>query len=64
MQVSFPTREQVTHSLERITLVFFTMAAGYWLSTPNPLSKDAVIGSAYAGATAVYQLLLNVFTTR
>lgn len=64
MKLSFPTRVQLTHSLERVLLVFITVGGGYWLKTPNPLSKDALTGAAFAGATAVYQLVLNVVTTR
>lgn len=63
LKVSIPTRQQVTHGLERVVLVFVTVSVGYWLKTPMPFSKDAAVGAGFAGATAVYQAVLSTVTT-
>lgn len=61
--VSAPTRQQVTHGLERVVLVFVTVSLGFWIKTPMPFSKSALVGAAFAGATAVYQAVLSTVTT-
>lgn len=63
LKVSAPTKQQVVHGIERALLVFVTVTGGYWLKTPNPFTKDALVGAAFAGATAVYQLVLSTLTS-
>ena len=61
--ISKPTQQQVVHSIERILLVFITVGGGYWLKSSQPFSKAAATGAVFAGATAVYQAVLAIFTT-
>lgn len=63
IQVSKPTRQQVIHSLERVLLVFVVSSVGYWVKTPNPYSKAALLGATLAGITACYQAAISLVTT-
>lgn len=63
VKLSVPTKEQVIHGVERVAMVFVTVTLGFWLKSPNPFSKDAALGAALAGATAVYQAALSILTS-
>ena len=61
--ISKPTKAQVVHSIERVLLVFITVAGGYWLKSSQPFSKAAATGAVFAGATAVYQAIISLTTS-
>lgn len=63
LKVSVPTKTQTVHGLERVLFVFVTVSVGYWVKTPQPFGKSALVGATLAGATAVYQAVLSTVTT-
>ena len=62
-KLSVPTKAQFVHGVERVALIFVTVTSGFWLKTSDPFSKAALMGAAWAGATAVYQAVLSTVTT-
>ena len=63
VNISKPTQEQTVHGIERSFLVFVLAVAAYLKTTNDPLSKAAISGAAFAGVTAVFQLVVSTFTT-
>ncbi len=62
-QLSLPTRRQLVKAVEYAVVVFVGATVATWVKTPNPFSRDALIGAIGAGLGALYGLAKGLTTT-